>query len=199
MSTTDPSPGPAERIAFNHVASTLDSAIAHANALAAASDLTIAFDHVRALADAVNRAIAIDTIRHAEAFEFISQIDGALQAHDLAYACVIAEKLAFILSAGLYFARTRAGSLPVQLAPAAEQTEAKRVVRSAAGLLAAAARMLPAAERARYADEYRSELWELAKAGDGRIGQLRYALRQLRLSPSTGFALRSPRRRSTSP
>jgi hypothetical protein len=54
---------------------------------------------------------------------------------------------------------------------------------SAARLLAAAARVLPAADREPYAQEYRSELWELAQAGDGRVGQLCYALRQVRKAP----------------
>jgi hypothetical protein len=69
----------------------------------------------------------------------------------------------------------------------------------AAGLLATAARLLPAADRARYADEYRSELWELAHAGAGCLRQLRYALRQFRRAPSMGFTLRSPHRRSAAP
>ena len=49
------------------------------------------------------------------------------------------------------------------------------------------------------AEEYRSELWELALVGDGRIRQLRYALRQLRRAPSMGFALRSRHRGSAMP
>jgi DNA-binding CsgD family transcriptional regulator len=79
------------------------------------------------------------------------------------------------------------------------QRRTRRVARSAVGLLAAAVRLLPAADRARYADEYLSELWELAQSGDGRIRQVRYALRQLRRVPSMGFALRSLRRRSAEP
>ena len=74
--------------------------------------------------------------------------------------------------------------------------KARQVAPSAAGLLAAAARLLPTADRARYAQEYRSELWDLAHTGAGRIRQLRYALRQLRSAPQMGIALRSPRRRS---
>jgi hypothetical protein len=73
--------------------------------------------------------------------------------------------------------------------------EAGQVAPSAARLLACAARLLPAADRARHAEEYRSELWELAQAGAGRLGQLGYALRQLRSTPRTGRALRSLRRR----
>ncbi len=79
------------------------------------------------------------------------------------------------------------------------QRGARRVSPSAAGLLAAAVRLLPAADRGRYAEEYRSELWDLAQAGAGRIGQLRYALCQLRSALSVSAALRSPRRRSVAP
>ena len=84
-------------------------------------------------------------------------------------------------------------------AVALSQRRARPVAPSATRLLTAAACLLPAAERVRYADEYRSELWELAQAGDGRIRQLRYALRQLRSAPSMGLALRSPHRRSAAP
>jgi hypothetical protein len=79
------------------------------------------------------------------------------------------------------------------------QRRDRSVAPSATRLLTAAVRLLPAAERARYAGEYRSELWELARAGDGRVGQLCYALRQVRNAPSMGRVLRSPHRRSASP
>jgi hypothetical protein len=82
---------------------------------------------------------------------------------------------------------------------APEQRTDRRVAVSATHLLTAAVRLLPAAERARYAEEYCSELRELAQAGAGRIAQLRYALRQLRNAPSMGLAVRSPRRRSAAP
>ena len=84
-------------------------------------------------------------------------------------------------------------------AAATRQRRDRPVALSATRLLTAAARLLPVGERARYAEEYRSELWELAQAGAGRIRQLCYALRQLRSAPSMGFAVRSPRRRSAAP
>jgi hypothetical protein len=65
----------------------------------------------------------------------------------------------------------------------------------AAGLLAAA-RLLPAADRARYLEEYQAELWVMAWSGAGRLRRLRYALRQLLRILPLGVALRSPRRRS---
>ena len=58
-----------------------------------------------------------------------------------------------------------------------------------------AALLLPAADRARYAEEYRAELFDLAGSGAGQLPQLRYALRQLRNALPVRFVLRSPRRR----
>lgn len=89
--------------------------------------------------------------------------------------------------------------LAARPAGAQEQPRTKRVARSAVRLLTAAACLLPAAGRARYAEEYRSELWELAQSGAGRLRQLRYALRQLFNVRRMGFALRSPRRRGAAP
>ena len=82
---------------------------------------------------------------------------------------------------------------------ACRRSEAKRVVPLAAGLLEAAARLLPVSDRARFAEEYASELQELAQRGAGRRQQLHYALRQLRRALPMGLALRSPRRRSAAP
>lgn len=77
--------------------------------------------------------------------------------------------------------------------------KSREVVPSATGLLTAAVRLLPEGHRNRYSQEYRSELWDLAQAGAGRVGQLRYATRQLRSAPQMRFALRSPRRRGAVP
>ncbi len=62
----------------------------------------------------------------------------------------------------------------------------------------AATRLLPIGERAGFAEEFRSELWEIAYAGGGRRVQLTYAVRQM-LSARRLRAelLRVPRRRST--
>jgi hypothetical protein len=59
--------------------------------------------------------------------------------------------------------------------------------------------MLPAGDRARYAEEFGSELAEIALAGGGRFAQLAYAARQLRSAPRLRADLRSPRRRSAAP
>jgi hypothetical protein len=70
-----------------------------------------------------------------------------------------------------------------------------RPARPACRLTDAASFFLPAADRARYAAEYRSELWDLARAGAGCLRQLLYALRQFRAAVPMAFALRSPRRK----
>jgi hypothetical protein len=74
-----------------------------------------------------------------------------------------------------------------------------RVTASASRLLTAAARLLPAADRARYAEEFRSELWELARAGEPRRRQIGYAARQAASSLRLRAELRAPRRRKASP
>jgi hypothetical protein len=77
--------------------------------------------------------------------------------------------------------------------------EASRVVPAAGRLAAAAARLLPAQERARYAEEFRSELWEIAHAGGRRWAQLAYAARQLVAARRLRAELRVPRRRGAAP
>jgi len=79
------------------------------------------------------------------------------------------------------------------------QHGARQVVPLAAGLLAVASCLLPAGDRARYAEEYRSEQWDLAQSGAGRLRQLRYALHQLLGALPLRFVLRSPRRRGAAP
>lgn len=87
-----------------------------------------------------------------------------------------------------------------------EHRPTKHVARSALSLLAAAARLLPATARARYTEEYRSELWDLADSGAGlmrqlrsRMRQLRYALNQLASARRMRLALRSPHSRNAAP
>jgi hypothetical protein len=87
----------------------------------------------------------------------------------------------------------------VDLAGQVGERKAREVAASAAGLVTAATWLLPAADRARYRDEYWSELWDLARSGDRRLRQLRYALRQLCHAVPMGVALRSPHRRGAAP
>jgi hypothetical protein len=63
-------------------------------------------------------------------------------------------------------------------------------------LLGIAVRFLPVVERARYGEEFRSELAEIALAGGGRRAQMAYAARTVLNSAwQLRAALRSPRRR----
>jgi hypothetical protein len=68
-----------------------------------------------------------------------------------------------------------------------------RIVPSAARLLSFAARFLPAGDQARYKEEFRSELWDLAAAGAGSRAQLIYAIRQASSVLRLRLELRSPR------
>lgn len=80
-----------------------------------------------------------------------------------------------------------------------EQHGARRVVPLAGQLLAAAARLLPAGDRARYAEEFRSELAEIARAGAGRRRQLAYAARVVLSVRRLRADLQAPRRRRAAP
>jgi hypothetical protein len=66
-------------------------------------------------------------------------------------------------------------------------------------LLTAVTRLLPAADRTRYGEEFRAELWELAHARIGRGGQLAYAARQVMSALRLQAELRAPRRRRAAP
>ena len=66
-------------------------------------------------------------------------------------------------------------------------------------LVTIAASLLPGEDRARFCEEYRSELWDLASAGATRRQQLGYAFRQLlRVAPLRAAVL-SPQWRKTGP
>jgi hypothetical protein len=79
--------------------------------------------------------------------------------------------------------RRRPGK-PIQVRPVAV---------SARRLAVAAAWLLPAGDRARYGEEYRSELWDLAHAGAGCGQQLRYAFRQFVRAVPVRQAVLAPR------
>ncbi len=66
-------------------------------------------------------------------------------------------------------------------------------------LLAVAARLLPAGDRARYAEEFRSELAEIARAGAGHRRLLAYAARVVLSARRLRADLRVPRRRGAVP
>lgn len=74
-----------------------------------------------------------------------------------------------------------------------------RVAPSADRLLEGVALLLPPADRARYSEEYHSELWEIARTRAGRRQQLQYAARQLSRAGHLRIAVRAPRRRKVTP
>jgi hypothetical protein len=73
------------------------------------------------------------------------------------------------------------------------------VVPAANRLAGLAMRLLPATARCRYAQEFQSELWELAQAGEPRRRQIGYAWRQLRSALFLRAELAAPSRRKASP
>jgi hypothetical protein len=79
----------------------------------------------------------------------------------------------------------------------AEFLRGQHVAPVAAGLIGFVARVT--GDPARYGDEFRSELWELADGGKGPWGQLAYALRQLVAAGALRMEANSPRGRETSP
>jgi hypothetical protein len=80
-----------------------------------------------------------------------------------------------------------------------KQRGAGRVTPLAGRLLAAAAHLLPAGDRARYAEEFRSELAEIARVKARRRPQLAYAARQVASAWRLRADLRAPRARKAAP
>jgi hypothetical protein len=102
-------------------------------------------------------------------------------------------------------ARRRVGALdyPQQKVPgrsmAGPDLLVVNIATMAGWLVSAAAWLLPTADRTRYYEEYRSELWELAAAETTPRQQMQYALRQLGYALPLRFAVLSPRRKKASP
>ena len=82
---------------------------------------------------------------------------------------------------------------------ATEQHGAEQVVPLAGHLLSAAPRLLPVSDRARYAEEFYSELSEIARAGAPRRVQLAYAVRVVVSARRVRAELRVPQRRKAAP
>lgn len=195
----------------------LGSAIANANCLvhdlahdqdfARTHDLTTASDLARDLVTAFENVINLD-LNHAAASAnalgiaddlgralYIADTIDVPRTRDLAAAISIARNLAYQL-AGFCHGRQTAQQV------SADHPQADRLARvapSAGWLLATAARLLPAPDRARYREEYHSELHDLASAGAGRLHQLRYAARQLTRTAHLRRAIMTPRRKHASP
>lgn len=70
-----------------------------------------------------------------------------------------------------------------------------KMARVAGLLVKVSSWVLPAAQRCRYAEEFRAELWDVAEAGPGRWRQLACAARQLGLAWELRVELKAPHRR----
>lgn len=164
---------------------------------ARAVDLTGDPGHELARAIAVARALLRFRARTLAVADAIDTAQTLAHEYEFEFGCnhVLSRHLGRAHDSALNLGRLLAN---VYVLPA-EQNGAVRIERLAADLLAAASRLLPAAERERYFEEYLAELWELAQSGAGRSQQLQYVIRQLRNVFPMSFALRSPRRRSAVP
>lgn len=190
--------------------------------LALASDF--ARDFARELADALDRDLTfarIGGVAHANArnlgralvrasdrtSDLVSDLVRARErasglpvdrARDLAAVLALSEDLIRALDRARDRAIAPAGQEGVGGGSAVGQT-AVRVAPTAKRLAGAAARLLPAGDRARFAEEFGSELWEIARAGGRRRRQLMYAARQVGSAWRLRRALRVPRRQGAVP
>lgn len=122
------------------------------------------------------------------------------RARDLHSALATAKPVRPGIAEPLEFARTHARDLDRVLARAQTLVHELEIgsrpsMPLARRLLAVAAWLLPAAEQARYAEEFRYELWEIAHVGGHRSAQLAYAARQVTAARRLRAELRVPRQR----
>jgi hypothetical protein len=150
-------------------------------ALACAHALADALDRARDRADDLN----LDRVG-------ARAIDRAL-ADDLNHARALVRTVDQVANPG----RSDRGVLPGASSPG--HARARRVALPARRLVAAAAGLVPAGERARYGEEYRSELHDLAASGAGRCRQLGYALRLLAGTLRLRRAVLAPRHGKAGP
>ena len=164
--------------------------LAHDRDLAGDDDLARARELDRTLA----RARELDRLLvHNRSYALVSARSSAL-AHARALAARLASDLAHSYECALGLDRvSSSGAAPGQ------QGTVVRVAPSARRLLAVAGWLLPAADRARYSEEYSSELWDIAHAGARRRHQFQYAIRQTLRLVQLRSAVLAPRRRSASP
>jgi len=148
-----------------------------------------------AAAEAAAEALAVAEAGAAVAAEALDA------AEVLAGALTTARELATALMPTVYQVAELGGS-ERSVPPGARsrrRVKARRVAPSACRLTIVAAWLLPAGQRARYGEEYRSELYDLAAGGAGRRQQLGYALRLLGRAGPLRLAVLAPRRGKASP
>jgi hypothetical protein len=181
----------------------LDRALVLCGTRSSARTLAGARRHVKAFASTIARGRAL------------VRADDLVRALDCAHACVgdlvkaldLADSYDLVSASARSSLRVSSGHrvpAPPQQSAADDETPqrrspAVRITLSASGLVSAAAWLLPAADRPRYCEEYRSELWDLASVGAGRRQQLRYGARQLLRVAPLRVAVLAPRRRNAAP
>lgn len=115
---------------------------------------------------------------------FDHHIWGGLYFDQVARITIVLVCLVLVLALGAH----KAHHAPVRRAE-------RRCSKAAQRLLGSAARMLPTGDRARYAEEFGSELAEISRAGGGRRAQLAYAVLQVLSAWQLRRELQAPRRR----
>jgi len=173
---------------YCELASAIDRARALANGLASDRDRAnaLAYDlaNARALANDFARLGVSDTNTASELASYYASYRASYRA----------------LARALAIASYAASALGIDSAPVAQgQRGAGRVAPLAGRLLDAAAHLLPAGDRARYAEEFRSELAEIARVTGRRRPQLAYAARQVASAWRLRADLRAPRARKAAP
>jgi hypothetical protein len=144
-----------------------------------ASNLTRTLNHVRSLDHA--RVLGLDRIR-----DFARDLDSTLNL-DLALRRSVDRT-------------AEAGPGERNVPPSTRsRAQARRVAPPARRLAAVATWLLSTRERARYGEEYRSELHELAASGAGRCQQLGYAVRLLMRAVPLRLAVLVPRHGKAGP
>jgi hypothetical protein len=169
-----------------------------ADGLASDLDRILASDLNRDLDRRFTRRLVRDLIRHLDLASGLAGDLDRILASDLTRDLDLASGLASDLDHPLA-PRPAAATVasPSALRPAAlpaGRIRGKRQSATARRLLSAAAYVLPAEDRARYGEEFGSELAELALAGGGRLNQLGYSARvafsSVRLRAVLGSRLR---------
>jgi hypothetical protein len=156
-----------------------------------ARDLVFALNHALNHALAPTRAPAPDF-----AFAFALDLERVLnRACPRNSALDSALDLARQLARDIDLARARREGEPAGL----RRARAGQAAPSTGRLLAAAARLLPPADRGRYTEEFQCELSDLVAAGAGRRAQLAYAIRLLGVVWPLRAELRAPRRERAAP
>lgn len=160
--------------------------------------------HVCVRARVIALALSDDDLGHVCVLDLARELVDEL-ARDLT--CARSRARDFVRARSLARAHARALALAEALAitmagedaPEWGTTQGKAPVAWSAGqLVAIATRLLPGSDRARYAEEFGGELWDLAEAKVRRWRQIAYAVRLLARAGHLRLELKAPHRRKAS-